>query len=77
MLGVHVVSLLRVPGMREMSVVQREEVTAIIVEVRTGMEEKGTIMMTEETPMVDMKKVMEEAKVDMKVGEHQVCDTSY
>ena len=62
--------------MRKMSVVWREEVSEMIQEVRTGMQEKDNIMIIEETLMFDMKKIMEEAEVDMKVGGHLVCDTS-
>ena len=62
--------------MRKMSVVWREEVSEMIQEVRTGMQEKDNIMIIEETLMFDMKKIMEEAEVDTRVG-HLVCDISY
>ena len=41
-----------------MSVVRREEVSVMILEVITGMQEKDTIIMIEKTLMVDMKKIM-------------------
>lgn len=61
--------------MREMIMVWREEVPVMILGMSTGMQEKDTIMMMEETPMADMVKIIEEAEIDMKVG-HLVCYTS-